>query len=184
MMLPALQAEEFVQLSAGEGLANIVRRCARSLPGRTLCLVVVGLDAHLELRQSREWRASGASVQIGHAWRWCGPRTMVIYHQCAWSCTRLVVAASACCSHSAAPQMPRTDPLKLPTAAGPAGEGFTAQRTRSAVAALALRWPGVRLRYLADADAAADHLIQLTRALAEQPHVKQARSPPDKTGAF
>lgn len=62
--------------------------------------------------------------------------------------------------------------------AGPSGSHDPAvQRARSMTAAIAVRWPGVRLRLMVDADAAADHIIQLTRAMAEQPFCKQVCCP-------
>ena len=108
-------------------------------------------------------RASGDSLQ-----HWLSAVTKSEHDSARLSSTQLSSYAGALIAcHTAA------GCIILSDCAGPTGEGFTQQSTRRVAAALALRWPGVRLRYLVDVDATADHVIQLTRALAEQPHYKQ-----------
>eukprot|EP00884_Botryococcus_braunii_P002754 jgi/Botrbrau1/1247/Bobra.0163s0040.1 len=47
---------------------------------------------------------------------------------------------------------------------------FIRQRYDQAVASLAVQWPGVRHHLVPDAAAAAERIVQLTKALAQQPH--------------
>ena len=59
---------------------------------------------------------------------------------------------------------------------GPGGGGFNAAGYEEVLARLVVDQPGVRHRCVADAAAAADHVSQLTKALATQPFKVQVRT--------
>lgn len=61
---------------------------------------------------------------------------------------------------------------------GPGGGGFNAAGYEEVLARLTVDQPGVRHRCIPDAAAAADHVSQLTKALAQQPFKVQARPSP------
>lgn len=63
-------------------------------------------------------------------------------------------------------------------ALGPAGGGFNASRYEDVLARLTVDQPGVRHRCVADAAQAADHVCQLTKALANQPFKVQVQLTP------
>ena len=54
-----MQAEQAVEEIERDALEGLVKLSAQRLPGRTLCLVIEGLDRHLQQRERQEFRAIG-----------------------------------------------------------------------------------------------------------------------------
>lgn len=66
--------------------------------------------------------------------------------------------------------------------AGPGTTGFSKEPVEAAVGALTVRWPGVRHCQLHDTEALGEHVLYLTRQLAEQPYASQASARPSGCG--
>lgn len=80
-----------------------------------------------------------------------------------------------CCSGSVAGSAHRT---WVGACTGPSGGGFNKGVTERVMAALPIRWPGVRYRLVHDAAAGAEHVAVLTKVLANQPYVNQVLTLP------